>query len=247
VNAYLQSHSVGREPATIRTLRERLRRPLATFGGTPLADLQHDVVAVAEWRASLPPGYAYQVTAAFRQVFDAAVRWKLVSENPVRASGVNRQPPIDEVRPLEVDEVERLAVELGRYGPLVRFAAWTGLRPCEWLALAWDDVSEEDRVVTVRRTHGEGGFKEYGKTPRSRRRVPLSLRAIDALKAQPKSTSLVFTGPSGGVIDLDNFRRREWHPALVAAGLPAHRSRRGRWTRESRFSSLPVSWAREYE
>jgi integrase len=193
------------------------------FGNVPLVELQHDVARIAQWRATLPPGYAYQVTAAFRQIFDAAIRWRLAEENPVRASGPNRQRPRDEVRPFEVEEIERLATELGPYGPLIRFAAWTGLRPCEWVALRWEDVSLDDDVVTVRRTFADGQFKDYGKTLRSRRRVSLSARAADAVRSQRATASLVFTAPGGGVINLDNFRRREWHPALRAAGLDGHR------------------------
>ena len=52
--------------------------------------------------------------------------------------------------PFEPDEVEMLAVELGPvYGPVVAFAAHTGLRPSEWAALEWRDVDRGEGVVRV--------------------------------------------------------------------------------------------------
>ena len=64
-------------------------------------------------------------------------------------------------------------------------------------------------------------MKEYGKTARSRRNVPLTSRAlaaVDALTARI-DTPLLFPAARGGFIDLDNWRRRDWRPALDAAGL----------------------------
>jgi integrase len=63
------------------------------------------------------------------------------------------------------------------------------------------------------------------KTERSRRRVPLTARATIVLDALPRriDTRLVFPSPRGGSIDMHNFARRDWHPALEAAGLPRRR------------------------
>jgi integrase len=36
-------------------------------------------------------------------------------------------------------------------------------------------------------------------------------------------TRLVFASPSGVAVDMHNFARREWHPALEVAGVPRRR------------------------
>lgn len=157
-----------------------------------------------------------------------------MSRNPARLAGSNPQPRLPEIEPFSRAEVDRLAVELGPWGPVAIVASETGLRPSEWIALEWRDLSRGDGVVLVQRTFSRGRLKAYGKTERSRRRVPLSTRALDALDSIPRriNSRLVFPAPGGGnrvraghgrYVDLHNWRAREWFPALDAAGLPRRR------------------------
>ena len=108
--------------------------------------------------------------------------------------------------------VDALETELGpRFGPLVVFAAETGLRPSEWAALERRHVDRARRVLTV---HGT-------KTRGSRREVPLTLRAIAALDRSPArlGSPLLFPADRGGVLNLDNWRRRVWAPAVESSGV----------------------------
>ena len=54
------------------------------------------------------------------------------------------------MHPFESDQLGALAAELGpRYGPMILFAAATGLRPGEWIALEHRDIDLNDRLVHV--------------------------------------------------------------------------------------------------
>ena len=99
------------------------------------------------------------------------------------------------------------------------------MRPSEWLAIEWRDVDRTAGVVLVERTCAYGVTKSYGKTARSRTPGPAVERALEALDATPRrlDVRLVFPGMRGGVIDLKNFRRSQWKPALDAAGIPPRR------------------------
>jgi integrase len=119
-------------------------------------------------------------------------------------------------------EVAAIAAEFSpRYRPLPEFAAATGLRPEEWAALQRRDIDRRDQVLNVCRTVSSGEVVELGKTASSRRQVPLTQRALDALDALPPrlDVSLLFPAPGGGLLNLDNFRRREWKPGIDASGV----------------------------
>jgi integrase len=215
------------EPATIASLRQRLRYAL---DGPKLdrkagwRDVRLDRMHAAEigaWRKALPARSAHGIHKALRQALHYAVRAKLLDENPA-AAVPNPDPKRPEVPTFTLAELEAIGDELAApFQPLPIFAALTGLRPCEWTALERRDVDRRAGVVTVRRTYVDGAVKPYGKTERSLRTVPLPARAAEALEALPPrlDTPLLFPAARGGPIALQPWRRREWYPAIRAAGL----------------------------
>jgi integrase len=212
VELYLERHAQVRSPRTIRTLRERLQRPLATYGDVPLSELATMAGHIADFRATLPERFAHPVIGAMRQVLAAGVRWGHIAANPATLAGENPTPPPRPVRAFTGVELDALEAELGAgYGPLVHFAAATGLRPSEWLGLERRDIDRGRGLVRVRGTKTAGSVRE----------VPLSRRALAALDRLPArlDTPLLFPAPAGELLDLDNFRRREWTPAVESAGI----------------------------
>ena len=141
---------------------------------------------------------------------------------PAKLGVENPQRRYTEKRPFESwEQLLTLTDKLApRHRPMVLFAAATGLRPGEWLALEHRDIDREAQVVYVRRTLRNGRVKPP-KTKASVRAVPLqaiALAALDQLPVDPEGP-LLFPSPRGGYLDLHNFRNRNWRPAQKAAGI----------------------------
>jgi integrase len=186
-----------------------------------LRELEGAADDIAAWRATLSDTSRYRLMSAFRQTLGAAVPWRYIARNPAAAER-NQQPRPEELRPFEPEQIDAIAAELGfAFGPLVVVAAETGLRPEEWIALERRDKDRFATAVTVQRKYANGKLTPYLKTHRSRRRVPLTARAAEALERIPArlDTPLLFPASQGGYIGLDTWRAREWYPALDAAAV----------------------------
>jgi integrase len=218
VEMYLAQHEG--EPETTAKQRWLLRKAVRGFGDRRLSELRSPEIAA--WRMTIPTGHRFEATQALRQVLGRAVSWGLLDVNPAKLGVENPQRRYREKRPFESwDELHALAGKLGRrHGPMVLFAAATGLRPGEWLALEHRDVDRAARVVYVRRTFRNGRIKTP-KTKASVHAVPLqalALAALDELSPNPHC-ALLFPSVRGGYLDLHNFRTRAWKPAQRAAGI----------------------------
>jgi integrase len=219
VEVYLAQHEG--EPETTEKLRWLLQKAVRTFGEQVLSQLRSP--AIAAWRMTIPWGHRFEATQALRQVLARAVDWGLLDVNPAKLGVENPQRRYTEKRPFESwDELYALAHCLGpRDGPMVLFAAATGLRPGEWLALEHRDVDRDAQVAYVRRTLRNGRIKTP-KTKASLRAVPLqriALAALDELRQPEPACPLLFPSATGGYFDLHNFRNRNWRPAQKAAGI----------------------------
>ena len=222
VEVFLERHAASVRPTTITTLRDRLEYAVRAFGDVPLRDLERMPGEIATWQASLSERSGYGIMQALRQALGAAERWGYISRNPAKLAGPNRLPPPRPVRAFTREEIDAIAAEFApAYRSLPMFAAATGLRPEEWLALERQDVDRSAGVITVRRTISGGDVVGLAKTASSRRQVPLSRRALTAISELPPrvDTPLIFPAPGGAVLNLNNFRRRQWAPAIEASGV----------------------------
>jgi integrase len=136
----------------------------------------------------------------------------MIDVNPAKAGVDNPQRRRTEKRPFESwMQLAEVASRLGeRSSALVMFAAATGLRPGELIALEWRDLDREARVVHVRRAYRNGRIK-CTKTEGSVRAVPLQSIALQALEqlSGNADTDLLFPSVRGAYFDLHNFRTRE--------------------------------------
>jgi integrase len=107
----------------------------------------------------------------------------------------------------------------------IRVAAATGLRRGELFALRWSDVDFEARTIHVHASNYAGKINDQTKTEAGARHVPL-FRSIRQLPLERKARQrfsapddFVFGTSIGAPMDPGNFVRREFRPALKAAGL----------------------------
>ena len=144
-----------------------------------------------------------------------------------------------EIKPLS-EEQARLLLEAAqghRYEALYILGLATGMRRGELLALRWEDVQFGDASVQVNATlqvTPEGYKLAKPKTSKSRRRIALSPRVIDALRRHRAHQAaerlrlgeawadldMVFPNAAGEVYEPSNFVRRQFLPLLRKAGLP---------------------------
>ncbi len=214
----LEADPAGR--VTIEKLRYLLGKATAVFGDRRIGELTSQ--EIAEWRMTLSPGYRFEATQALRQVLHRAVAWGMIDLNPAKVGVDNPVRRRKEQHPFESwAELEALAAAIGpRYGPMILFAAATGLRPAEWIALEKRDIDRKERVVYVRRAFTRGELK-IPKTEASMRAVPLQTRALDALDRVKDGygSPLQFPGDRGGYLDIHHFRPFQWRPAQKAADI----------------------------
>jgi integrase len=128
------------EPVTIAKLRWLLGKAKAALGEVRLAALSSE--QVCEWRLTVPEGHRYEATQALRQVLNRAVAWQLIDYNPAKRGVPNPLRRYKEKRQFESwEQIETVAERLGPvYGPMVVFAAATGLRPSELFGLEQRDL-----------------------------------------------------------------------------------------------------------
>jgi integrase len=161
------------------------------------------------------------------QILDRAVEGRRLVRNV--ATGIKlpkRQKP--EISLLDAEQVELLAETIDpRFATLIRFAAYTGLRPSETTALKIERLDLLRGTVRVVEAAPEvGGRLEWGevKTHEARTvRLPRSLVAelAELLANQAHGADdLVFTAPMGGPLRATKFVPNYFKPALRAAGLP---------------------------
>jgi integrase len=218
-------------PSTRHDYRALLdNQVLPAFAAARLADL--DALAVREWLAGMIGGglsanrarKAHQVLA---QVLDTAVDGGKLARNV--AAGV-KLPKVQrrEMHFLDAVRVEALADAIDpRYPTLVRVAAYTGLRPCELVALRVGRLDLLRGTVRVAEAAPEvagrlewGGVKTHeARTVRLPRFLCDELGAY--LSARPHgSEDLVFTAPLGGPLRESKFVPGYFKPAVRAVGLP---------------------------
>jgi integrase len=208
---------------TIAKLRRQLRAATAAFGERKLSELHPRDLGI--WRARLSEGLRAACSARCVKCSNRRFAGTGLDANPARAVK-NPKPRRREIVPFgSWAEVAAVTALDPRFAAIPVFAAGTGLRPEEWIALERRDIDRQENVVHGRRVYSQGRLKQCAKSSRQRRRVPLRQRALDALDTLPPrlDSPLLVPAARGGHIVGEKWRRDHWAPAIRASGIEHHR------------------------
>lgn len=234
-------------PKTHHRYAELMDHVLPTLGKVKLTALtasQIKALMNAKHKEGLSAQTVNHVRSVLRTCLGDAMRDRLITHNPASAAGSLKLTDSREVGWLNVEQARTLLAlaESHQDGPAWIVAVTTGLRQSELLGLRWSDVKlEAPASLTVNRTMQKNPddhtwIVQPPKTAKSRRTVPLTADAVEALlrlkaeqarqrllvgkKWAPEHPDLIFTTSNGEPIDGTTLTKR-FRQAADAAGLPA--------------------------
>ena len=185
-----------------------------------------------------------------QRAFTESFVFTAIAANPVRELGIRRKRKSDlkvkgapalgvhQVRALltAISESE-LCSQKDLRDPVIVLAA-TGVRRSELLALRWEDVDLDDRILTIGgsvvRLKGQGLVRQDTTKGGAERSVPLPQFAVDALHRRkgevprPNTAGVIFPSSAGTLRDPDNFgkQRREVRESLGLPDVSSHSFRK---------------------
>lgn len=181
------------------------------------ADVQHMEAAVLA--SGLSANTAHHVHVVLRKALKDAMRSGLVHRNvcdAVQAPSPGRY----EVHLPNPEDVQRMleAAWKTEYGAVFHFIAFTGVRRGEAVALKWENVDLDRRVVSITATaqalRGKGTVVDSTKSAAGRRAIDLDANTVDMLREHQgkqllrkielegvyEENGLVFPGPRGRIL-----------------------------------------------
>ncbi|MBD5634975.1 MAG: site-specific integrase [Candidatus Eremiobacteraeota bacterium] len=193
------------------------------------ADVERCIAIV---RTTSTASMASKSRTVLHRIMARAVALEIASRNPVTPVAV---PRVDK-RPMAFLDSEQLtklfaAAEGDRFEALPIVLATAGLRIGEALALTWNDVDLNERLLSVTKTaqEGDGVIKVVQpKTAAGRRVVAIGAAAAKALRKRHRLAereklaapeNIVFPTETGTHMRLSNLHRRWWSPLLAKAQL----------------------------
>lgn len=142
------------------------------INGTHIRKWQNDLMG-----KGFAPTYLKTINNQMSAIFNYAVRYFKLSENPVRVAGSMGKKKADEMEIWTLDEFNQFIAAVDK--PAIRLAYeimfWTGLRVGECIALTPKDIGGDKEIdvnKTLSRANGEDRIYDP-KTTKSARRVPI--------------------------------------------------------------------------
>lgn len=219
------------EPAThaFYTVKaQRHVRPhLGTLKLSALTPAKVEDWYAAMTRAGVSASEQRRAGRTLRTAVEDAVRQQVVPVNHAKAVKMPRSRPA-EATALDLAQARRLiaAAGLTKWGPLVRLALDSGVRPQELFAIRRIDLPDPCDVLNVRRAvqwvTGKPPREKEPKTAKGRGRAGFAAATAEALRGLPPGppNGLLFAGKTGKWLNLRAFNDGSMQKLCKAAEIP---------------------------
>ena len=180
-----------------------------TLGAERVRDIEkrHIIAIQKDLAGRLKATTVNEIIVKLKTVFNAAIDSEIIDKNPCRA-----------VKPLKTDDcvkasetthraltewemtafLNQMKQENSMYYGFFLFSLSTGMRLMEVNALTWADIHKEENIIDVNKTlsvrNGEGYAVTSPKTRTSKRKIPLTAPARQALAYQKELMFMLFGG-----------------------------------------------------
>ncbi|MCF6442067.1 site-specific integrase [Pseudoalteromonas luteoviolacea] len=162
---------------------------------------------------NLAPSTVREYLLVLRRALDEGVKNGELPMNPFQNASrltTEKDPSEDDdVDPFTQEELERLldVIHVPQTKRMTEFLAWSGLRPGEMKALAWEDVDLFKGIVHVKYNINRKGELKPPKTAAGIRKVELMPRALKVLKEQQEHTYML--APINETLHLKHGRKKK--------------------------------------
>jgi integrase len=235
---WIEESRSGWKPSTLQQYQQVLKSQLLpAFGALRVTQVSESRVrqALTGWRDSgLSARRTNLVVLVLKQVLRMARRRRWLRDDPLLTVKMLREPRT-EIDPLDPGDVETFLQACPTWWtPYFTTAFLTGLRPNEAAALKWGDVGLSGATFRIRAGRYRG-VESTPKTAGSVRDVDMLPPVVEAFRTQRAQEArarleagqgaatpgqdYVFTGPEGGLLNINNLRDHAWYRTLKAAGL----------------------------
>ncbi len=196
------------------------------FSAAPLGRITKEVVLSYFAQLRVGSRTRQQVYLLLRASLANAVEDDVISVNPV---GRPPKHSYRQFRSLTREEARRLleVAQTSKHFTLLYLALVTGMRQGELFGLRWENIDFGNRFVSVTNTLIRRKSEVALHPPKGKRmrRIELSDQDIEVLRRHRESQKSkgfedwVFTDTEGNPLQRHNFRHRDWHEIVEAAGL----------------------------
>ena len=192
IDHYLSEKSILLSHETYRSYRSKIRNHIRPYFGE-LHPVKIDYSRLLKWKNQhlhhLSTKSIRDIVNILSCILNVCIRQGLIRDNPAKWLEIGKNN-ISNPYPFTLQEIEKICTtsthDLAARN-MAQFMLWTGPRPSETLALAWEDINLKEGYLYIRRALVTGKYKST-KTRRSRRIVELLPKAIAALESQQQLT-----------------------------------------------------------